>query len=46
MDEQMQDDQLSTDKGCSSEDLPEAMDDREGWRERVRDIRADGVISS
>ena len=22
-------------------DLPEAMNDREGWQERVRDIRAD-----
>ena len=27
--------------GCSPEDLPEAMNDRERWRERVRDIRAD-----
>ena len=26
--------------GCSPEDLPEAMNDREKWRERVRDIRA------
>ena len=25
---------------CSPEDLPEAMNDREKWRERVRDIRA------
>ena len=25
------------------EDPPEAMDDREGWRKRVWDIRADGV---
>ena len=25
------------------EDLLEVMDDREGWRERVREIRADGV---
>ena len=33
--------QLSVDTGCSPEELPEAMDDREGWRERVRDIRAD-----
>ena len=31
------------DVGCSPEDLPEAMDDREGWREGVRDIRVDGV---
>ena len=29
--------------GCSLEDLPEAMDDREEWRERFRDIQADGV---
>ena len=29
--------------GCSPEDLLEAMNDREGWRERVRDIRADGT---
>ena len=35
--------QLCVDMRCSSEDLPEAMDDREGWRERVRDIRADGA---
>ena len=35
--------QLCADTECSSEDLPEAMDYREGWRERVRDIRADGV---
>ena len=27
---------------CSPEDLSEAMDDREKWRERVRDIRASG----
>ena len=25
---------------CCPEDLPEAMNDREKWRERVRDIRA------
>ena len=35
--------QLCADTRCSLEDLPEAMDDREGWRERVRDIRADSV---
>ena len=35
--------QLCADTGCSLEDLPEAMDDREGWRERVRDILADGA---
>ena len=33
--------QLWVDTGCSPEGLPEAMSDREGWRERVRDIRAD-----
>ena len=32
--------QLCEDTGCSPEDLPEAMNDREKWRERVRDIRA------
>ena len=32
--------QLCEDSGCSPEDLPEAMKDREKWRERVRDIRA------
>ena len=35
--------QLCADTGCSLEDLPEEMDDREGWRERVRDIHADGT---
>ena len=33
--------QLYADTGCCLDDLPEAMDDREEWRERVRDIRAD-----
>ena len=28
--------QLCVDTGCRTEDLPEAIDDREGWRERVR----------
>ena len=32
--------QLCEDTGCSPEDLPKAMNDREKWRERVRDIRA------
>ena len=32
--------QLCEDTGCSPEDLPEAMNDREKSRERVRDIRA------
>ena len=31
---------LCEDTGCSPEDLPGAMNDREKWRERVRDIRA------
>ena len=31
--------QLCEDTGCCPEDLPEAMNDREKWRERVRDIR-------
>ena len=35
--------QHCADMGCSSEDLPGAMDDREGWLESVRDIRADGT---
>ena len=35
--------QLCEDMGCSPEDLPEAMNDREeGW-ERVRNIRASGM---
>ena len=32
--------QLCDDTGCNPEDLPKAMNDREMWRERVRDIRA------
>ena len=32
--------QLCDDTGCIPEDLPEAMNDMETWRERVRDIRA------
>ena len=35
--------QLCEDTGCSPEELPEAMNDRENWRERVRDIRASGT---
>ena len=31
--------QLCEDTGCSPENLPEAMNGREKWRERVRDIR-------
>ena len=33
--------QLCTDTRCIPEDLSEVMDDREEWRKRVRDIRAD-----
>ena len=49
MDEQRQDDQLEltysscVDTGCSPEDLPEALDNREGWRERFMDICADSA---
>ena len=32
--------QLCEDTGCCPEDLPEAMNDREKWRKRVREIRA------
>ena len=32
--------QFRADRGCSLEDLPVAMDDRDGWRERVREICA------
>ena len=35
--------QLYEDTGCSPEDLPEAMNNREKWRERVRDIHASGM---
>ena len=35
--------QLCEDTRCSSEDQPEAMNDREKWRERVRDIHASGT---
>ena len=35
--------QLCEDTGCNPEDLPEAMSDREKWRERVRNIRAGGT---
>ena len=51
MDEQRHDVQLGpaynscVNTGYSLEDLLEAIDDREGWRERVRNIRADGATS-
>ena len=35
--------QLCEDTGCSPEDLLEAMNSREKWRDRVRDIRASGT---
>ena len=35
--------QLCEDTGCNPEDLPEAMNDREKWREMVKDIRAGGI---
>ena len=35
--------QLCDDTGCSPEDLPEAMNDREKWRERTGDIHASGM---
>ena len=35
--------QLCVNMGCSPEDLLEAMDNRKGWQERVRDIHADSV---
>ena len=36
--------QLCEDTGCCPEDLPWAMNDREQWRERIRDIRATSAI--
>ena len=35
--------QLCEDTGCSPKDLPEAMNNKEEWRERVRDIRTGGT---
>ena len=35
---------LYEDTGCSHGDLLEARNDREGWRELVKDIRVDGTI--
>ena len=35
--------QLCEDTGCSPGDLPTVMNDRERWRERVRDICADST---
>ena len=35
--------QLCEDTGCGPEDQPESLNDREKWRERVRDICASGT---
>ena len=35
--------QLCEDTGCSPEDMPEAINDREKWWKRVKDIRASGT---
>ena len=35
--------QLCTDTVCSPKDLPETMDNWDGWQERVRDICTDSV---
>ena len=35
---------LSANAGCSLEDLLEAMDDVDAWRERVREVRASSMI--
>ena len=35
--------QVCENTGCSPEDLPEAMDDREKWWEKARDILASGM---
>ena len=35
--------QLCADTGCDLEELPEAIDDREAWWVRARDIRDDGT---
>ena len=35
--------QVCEDTGCCPEDLPEGMNDREKWRERVKDIREGGT---
>ena len=47
MAELKQDDQLEptycSSTGCSPEDQPEAMNNKEEWREKVRDIRTGGT---
>ena len=37
--------ELCEDIGCSPDNLPEVMNDRDRWRERVRDIRAGGTTT-
>ena len=36
--------QFGTDTSCNQEELPKAMDDRDEWQERVREIRTNGMI--
>ena len=36
--------QLCENTGCCPEDLPRAMNDRDEWRERIRDIRATSTM--
>ena len=47
MDEQRQDNQAEpiycADTGCSLEDLPGAMNDRDRWCEKVEEIRTGGA---
>ena len=50
MDEQKLDDKLETyiqqlcaDTGCRLDDLPGVIDERDEWRERVREILAGGM---
>ena len=38
--------QICVDRWCSPEDVPEEMDEREGWPERVRDDDNDDFTSS
>ena len=35
--------EFCADTGCSPKDLPEVMDDRDGWQERVRDIHVNDM---
>ena len=36
--------QLCTDTGCSLEDWPEAMDDRDEWWKRIKEIHASSMM--